>query len=95
MGEVRSKFHAVGLETYDCLAPGLMDAIAGYTAKQNGTAYDPAKPAAAAAVEQSRGVPHPVAASGWHNDDGDGPDFSKEMRARARVPSFVPDDDMI
>ena len=53
------------------------------------------EPAAAAAVEQSRGVPHPVAASGWHNDDGDGPDFSKEMRARARVPSFVPDDDMI
>ena len=53
------------------------------------------EPAAAAAVEQSRGVPHPIPASGWHNDDGDGPDFSKEMRARARVPTFVPDDDMI
>ncbi len=48
MDGVRSKFHEVGLETYDCLAPGLMDAIAGYTAKQSGTAYDPAKPAAAA-----------------------------------------------
>jgi hypothetical protein len=50
------------------------------------------EPAPAAAVEQSRGVPHP---SGWHNDDGDGPDFSKEMRARARLPTFIPDDDMM
>ncbi len=48
MDAVRSKFRQVGLETYDCLAPGLMDAIAGYTAKKSGTAYNPAKPAAAA-----------------------------------------------
>jgi len=53
------------------------------------------EPGPAAAVEQSRGVPHPIAASGWHNDDGDGPDFSKEMRARARLPTFIPDDDMM
>lgn len=33
---VRSKFKQVGLETYDCLSPALMDAIATYTAKQSG-----------------------------------------------------------
>lgn len=71
MGEVRSKFHAVGLETYDCLAPGLMDAIAGYTAKQNGTAYDPAKPAAAApapapaAAPTAAPTPKPAAAPAY------------------------------
>ncbi|KAI0004718.1 putative glutathione-dependent formaldehyde-activating enzyme [Xylariaceae sp. FL0662B] len=36
MSEVRKKFHDVGLETYDCLAPGLMDLIATYTAKKSG-----------------------------------------------------------
>ena len=50
MEAVRSKFKSIGLEPYDCLNPGLMDAIAGYTAKQHGTAYDPAKPAAASAA---------------------------------------------
>jgi S-(hydroxymethyl)glutathione synthase len=34
--EVRSKFKSVGLETYDCLSPPLMDALATYTAKQAG-----------------------------------------------------------
>ena len=59
MEAVRSKFHAVGLETYDCLAPALMDAIAGYTAKQSGTAYA-AKPAAAAAPTAARTTAAPV-----------------------------------
>lgn len=49
MDGVRAKFKSVGLATYDCLAPGLMDAIASYTAQKAGTAYkEPAKPAAAA-----------------------------------------------
>ncbi|GES62032.1 glutathione-dependent formaldehyde-activating enzyme [Aspergillus terreus] len=33
---VRSKFKAVGLETYDSLSPPLMDMIAAYTARKNG-----------------------------------------------------------
>ncbi|KAI1076179.1 glutathione-dependent formaldehyde-activating enzyme [Whalleya microplaca] len=33
---VRSKLNAIGLQTYDCLAPGLMDLIATYTAKKSG-----------------------------------------------------------
>jgi S-(hydroxymethyl)glutathione synthase len=36
MGEVRGKFKAVGLETYDALSPPLMDAIATFTAKKKG-----------------------------------------------------------
>lgn len=32
---VRQKFKSVGLETYDVLSPGLMDAIATYTAQKN------------------------------------------------------------
>ncbi len=48
MDAVRSKFKSAGLETYDCLNPGLMDAIAGYSAKKSGTAYAAGKPAAAA-----------------------------------------------
>jgi len=52
MDAVRAKFKSVGLETYDCLAPGLMDAIATFTAKQAGTAYDPSKPAPAAGKAQ-------------------------------------------
>ena len=39
MDAVRKKFHDVGLKTYDCLAPGLMDAISDYTAHKAGTAY--------------------------------------------------------
>ena len=54
---MRGKFKSMGLDTYDCLAPGLMDAIAGYSAKKAGTAYDPAKPAAAASAP-----PKPAAA---------------------------------
>lgn len=34
MGDVRGKFKSVGLETYDCLSPALMDLIASWTAKQ-------------------------------------------------------------
>ena len=49
MEAVRGKFKSVGLDTYDCLAPGLMDAIAGFTAKKQGTEYDPSKPAGARA----------------------------------------------
>ncbi|KAI1096502.1 putative glutathione-dependent formaldehyde-activating enzyme [Rostrohypoxylon terebratum] len=37
IGEVRSKLNSVGLQTYDCLSPPLMDLIAAYTAKKNGT----------------------------------------------------------
>lgn len=36
MDKVRGKFKSVGLETYDCLSPALMDAIAAYTAKKSG-----------------------------------------------------------
>ncbi len=36
MGPIREKFHSVGLETYDCLNPTLMDMIATFTAKKNG-----------------------------------------------------------
>ena len=37
MGEVRSRLKELGLEPYDCLNPGLMDAIATHTAKAKGT----------------------------------------------------------
>jgi S-(hydroxymethyl)glutathione synthase len=33
---VRSKFKNIGLETYDCLSPALMDAMATWTAQQSG-----------------------------------------------------------
>ncbi|KAH8819828.1 S-glutathione synthase [Xylogone sp. PMI_703] len=36
MDEVRSKFHSVGLETYDALSPPLMDALATFTAQKSG-----------------------------------------------------------
>jgi len=36
MDEIRSRFHKLGLETYDALSPPLMDALATYTAKKNG-----------------------------------------------------------
>jgi len=36
MGEVRARLKQLGLEPYDCLAPGLMDAIATHTAKAKG-----------------------------------------------------------
>lgn len=39
MDAVRGKFTSVGLSTYDCLSPALMDAIAGYTATKAGTGY--------------------------------------------------------
>ena len=49
MGAVREKFKSVGLVTYDCLAPPLMDAIAAFTAAKAGTAYKaPVAPVAAA-----------------------------------------------
>src|ERR1700756_1336777 len=37
MGEVRARLKELKLEPYDCLSPGLMDAIATHTAKQKGT----------------------------------------------------------
>lgn len=36
MDGVRSKLKSAGLETYDCLSPGLMDYIATWTAKKSG-----------------------------------------------------------
>ncbi|KAI2466592.1 putative glutathione-dependent formaldehyde-activating enzyme [Annulohypoxylon bovei var. microspora] len=36
IGDVRQKFQSVGLETYDCLSPPLMDLIAAYTGRKNG-----------------------------------------------------------
>lgn len=35
MDSVRQKFRKEGLETYDVLSPGLMDAIATYTAQKS------------------------------------------------------------
>ncbi|QDK97504.1 S-(hydroxymethyl)glutathione synthase [Acinetobacter tandoii] len=37
MGDVRAKLQGMGLNTYDCLSPDLMDAIATHVAKQKGT----------------------------------------------------------
>ena len=37
MDGIRQKFKTLGLEAYDCLSPGLMDYIATWTAKKNGT----------------------------------------------------------
>ncbi|KAI0181584.1 putative glutathione-dependent formaldehyde-activating enzyme [Hypoxylon sp. FL1284] len=37
MADVRKRLHDIGLETYDCLSPTLMDLIATYTAKKSGT----------------------------------------------------------
>lgn len=37
MAEVRSKLQGVGLNTYDCLSPDLMDAISTHVAKKKGT----------------------------------------------------------
>jgi S-(hydroxymethyl)glutathione synthase len=36
MGEVRGRLKELGLETYDCLNPPLMDALATFAAKQSG-----------------------------------------------------------
>lgn len=36
MDEVRSSLNKLGLETYDCLSPALMDVLAAQTAKQKG-----------------------------------------------------------
>jgi S-(hydroxymethyl)glutathione synthase len=36
MADVRSKFHSVGLETYDALSPALMDALSTFTAQKSG-----------------------------------------------------------
>ncbi len=38
MGEVRGRLKELGLEPYDCLSPGLMDAIATHAAKAKGVA---------------------------------------------------------
>ena len=37
MDGVRGRLKELGLEPYDCLSPGLMDAIASFTAKKAGT----------------------------------------------------------
>ncbi len=39
MGEVRAQLKSLGLEPYDVLAPGLMDAIATHVAKASGKLY--------------------------------------------------------
>lgn len=36
MADVRTKFHDIGLPTYDCLSPALMDMIAAFSASQSG-----------------------------------------------------------
>ncbi|EFX04107.1 glutathione-dependent formaldehyde-activating enzyme [Grosmannia clavigera kw1407] len=36
IADVRDRLHKLGLETYDALSPGLMDAIATWTAQQSG-----------------------------------------------------------
>jgi S-(hydroxymethyl)glutathione synthase len=36
MGGVRARLKELGLESYDCLSPGLMDLIATHTAKAKG-----------------------------------------------------------
>ncbi len=59
MEGVRAKFKSVGLTTYDCLSPALMDAIASYTATKAGTAYK--EPAAPAAKPVSSPAPAPSA----------------------------------
>lgn len=37
MSAVRSQFQSIGLNTYDCLSPTLMDAISTHVAKKKGT----------------------------------------------------------
>ena len=39
MGAVRARLKELGLEPYDCLSPGLMDAIATHVAKQKGVLH--------------------------------------------------------
>jgi S-(hydroxymethyl)glutathione synthase len=36
MDGIRARFNAIGLPSYDCLSPALMDALATHVAKQNG-----------------------------------------------------------
>jgi S-(hydroxymethyl)glutathione synthase len=36
MAAIRARFHELGLETYDCLTPQLMDLVATHTAKKSG-----------------------------------------------------------
>ncbi|TKA83079.1 putative glutathione-dependent formaldehyde-activating enzyme [Friedmanniomyces simplex] len=38
MGDIRQRFRSLGLETYDCLSPPLMDLIATHTAKKSSAA---------------------------------------------------------
>lgn len=40
MSAVRARLKETGLEPYDCLAPGLMDYLAAWTAKKNGVLHD-------------------------------------------------------
>lgn len=37
MAGIRQQLRGIGLESYDCLSPELMDAISTHVAKQNGT----------------------------------------------------------
>jgi S-(hydroxymethyl)glutathione synthase len=39
MGGIRSRLKELGLEPYDCLSPGLMDAIATHVAKTKGVLH--------------------------------------------------------
>ncbi len=62
MGEVRGKLNSLGLATYDCLSPPLMDAIAGYTANHKPSAdAKPVAPAKPATVEPVAVTARPVA----------------------------------
>ena len=63
MEAVRSKFKDVGLHSYDCLSPPLMDAIAGYTAEKAVSSAKPtAVPAAAKTAPAAAPAPSPAPA---------------------------------
>ena len=61
MEAVRGRFKALGLSSYDCLSPPLMDAIAGYTAQHAPRAPSPPTAVPAATAKPAPG--EPVAAS--------------------------------
>lgn len=79
MDSVRSKFKSLGLPTYDCLAPGLMDLISSYTADKAGTAYkaSAAKPAPASAASSRSASSRPSSAPPEKKEGGIAGFFSK------------------
>jgi S-(hydroxymethyl)glutathione synthase len=64
MDGVRSKFKSVGLATYDCLSPALMDAIASYTAQKSGSAYKASASTASSAPARAA-APAPAQKKGF------------------------------